>query len=359
MICYIYDIYTNVNPLKQVLDIVDVNNLEVSLSATQDTLSNLTLASANEIPINDKDYISVHDVIYIPDLNVYGVIDSVSYNSKSKKTIEVYFRLGLQLYREDYYTNAQGLQGTNFVSNLYNDWQPVAQSLYPFINLDFNDYLTSGGYLFFSNGVPVAAQNDVMRMLLRQGMKFDYTIKDITISGSQATVLNTRLYIPYEYPIWEARLEDLISYKLEIDTTQPNILTIINENNPNHRITVSQRNDGSILEGIDANTTKPYNARIEHHPHDKTTLDLAIAKLGDVVYQNILEIEVTDKWVYGQPIFEYYNNQLFNMVGDGIVIKLNNGVELISIIDEVTLKSGVVKLKLGQSSNRIFTKNII
>ena len=343
MNAYIIDIYTNVT--KGVYQIEDEDKFSCTLSVTNDVTNNVTLYYQLGFKL---DTISTFDIIYIPKYNIIGVVDSVVQNNNSDKKIDVNYRLGFQLNVSSQYTLTRGILEEGFIDNVIEDWQNAMSWLAQITEqtiamIDNSD--RAGGYLFFSNDGAIEYQPTVYRNILRQGFKIDYVME----SGINM------IFTKPERKFWGIRLEDTIDYTFRLDTSQPNALTLRNTNGFSD-ITVSLKQDGSITENMvyegNNQSVKPYILQTELD--DTPTLNEAIAKLKDITYQNAVEITVRHDWVYLKEAFELYKVNIFNLCGDGVIIKLDNGRELISIVDEITFTKNHYVIKLGQSKNRIF-----
>ena len=342
MNAYIKDIYTY--QTKGVYQIDNPNSLEVRLSCTDDTTNNVTLYYHLGFEL---DTIVPLDLIFIPDINVIGVIDSAEIDEKTNKSISVNYRFGFQFNMTSQYLNTRGILETNFISNLLSDWTSQMSWMSQILtnSLIILNQAGVGGYLFFDNDGAVMQHAQAYRSLLRQGFKIEYQLLE-------------RLVMSITKPdrqFWNIRIDDVLSYQFRLDTSQPNALKLKNKSG-SVDMTVSLKQDGTITQNMvyDGNnqSVKPYILQTE--VVDSPTLNEAIAKLQEITYQNSVEIEVRKDWVYLREAFDMYGTNIHNLCGDGVIIKLADGRELISIVDEVTVKHNSYIIKLGQSKNRIF-----
>ena len=190
------------------------------------------------------------------------------------------------------------------------------------------------------------------RKLINQGIKIIYEWEEH--ESEVGSYVYTSFYRPQERKIWDIYMNDILDYEYEFDSSQPNTLKLYNSNYTLSKV-VSLKNNGIIDEGVTKRTVQPI---IETCDSTDTTsqpdINIAIAKLREYTYQNSLKLTVSENWAYDYT-FKMYPS-IFDLIGDGVVIHLDNDVEVISIVDTITYKSGVIEIKLGQSSQKIFYK---
>ena len=351
MLCYIYN--TNTRDLKGAFDLVEPKNISFSLSGTDDVVNNCEILSFSNFDITSENSPKVLDLIWFSEINQLGIIDSVNYNSREPNKLEIFFRLGIQFRGEQRYHYTGILDGVtnealcSVVKEVWTSSQYLSNQHMIYIydsNVD--------GYLFLDNSNNFAHQNEVYRKLINQGIKiiYDWKEHESTI-GSYVYIY---IYKPQERKIWDIYMNDILDYDYEFDSSQPNTLRLYNSNYIQSTL-VSLKNNGEISLDVNDDTVQPI---IETCDVTETTatpsLDVAIAKLTEFTYQNSLNITVSENWAYDYT-FKMYPS-MFDLIGDGVVIHLSNDVEIISIVDTITYKGGVIEIKLGQSSQKIFYK---
>lgn len=339
---YVYKGFGTSLVMRGMYSVANSSTSNIARSLTADRRFELTLLDSGTGVVTDIQHTDICK-IEVNGLTLYGFIDSVTIDKAKPGLVVCSIGLGAE--------GIGGFDGDLLIDNL--NTQP---NIISYVALQFNKLYqdnprpidivgTGSGYIRASDNLLPFGQ--IVRQLLSQGFK------------EYITIANGRLQIEFKSRArnYNIRVEDVLTYKLELDKSIPTRLMLYNGDNLSVSPIIVYLKKNGTIGTYDSNIVTPITTKCEKVSYDEFSLDTAIKILALETYNNSVDItfrSTNDGTYESRYAYDYIlEANPFNTLGTKITIYMGDK-QLISIVNEVELREGVVRLVFGLSKDRIF-----